>query len=270
VAFGIDYSFGGGLTANRMKAAGVAFVARYLSWQPNPKNINKTEFDNLVKSGLHVVLVWEGTGRDCVNGFHGGHHDAQEADRQARALGAPGVPLYFAPCDYDAPEADQWLINTYLDGAASVLGHGRTGFYGGYWPLSRAFNGHHMAYGWQTYAWSGGNWDRRAHLQQYQDSAMMGGAEVDYDRSMQFDFGQWPRPAAKAPPAPHAPQPAPARPAPAKGPYRHTPAGTLEEFAAHRGTTVLHLWNTTVRAATAADVAELAKVHWPVVYTSEP
>jgi hypothetical protein len=277
VAFGIDYSFGNGLSANRMKAAGVHFVARYLSWQPNPKNINKIEFDNLVKSGLHVVLVWEGTGRDLVNGFRGGQHDAQEANRQVNALGAHGCPVYFAPCDYDAPQSDQGLINGYLDGAASVIGHGRTGMYGGYWPLSRAWAGHHMSWAWQTYAWSGGNWLAAAHLQQYQNGAMMGPAEVDYDRSMKLDCGWWPRPSSGAPPPPaHKAAPAPAHPAPAQpgGPYRkHLGDRTLGQMAHDRGTTVEHLWVTTVRAIRQSDLAIIADAKLPPdfpVYTSAP
>lgn len=279
MAFGIDYSFGSGLSVNQMKAAGVTFVCRYLSWQPNPKNINKIEFSNLVASHLHVVLVWEATGRDLVGGFRGGQHDAQEANRQAHALGAGAIPLYFAPCDYDVPEGDQGMINAYLNGASSVIGMGRTGFYGGYWPLKRAFDGHHMSWGWQTYAWSGGNVDHRAHLLQYQNAARMGPAEVDYDHSLKADFGGWPRPAAGKPqPAPH---PAPVKAAPVKSPtpadgppYRHQLGDrTLEDMAHDRGTTVEHLWVTTVRAVTAADVAVIGKnklgADFPV-YTTSP
>jgi len=278
MAFGIDYSFGSGLTANKMKAANVAFVCRYLSWQPNPKNINKIEFDNLIKAGLHIVLVWEGTGRDLVNGFRGGQHDAEEANRQAHVLGAPTIPIYFAPCDYDVPEGDQGMINAYLNGAASTIGMGRTGFYGGYWPLSRAFNGHHMSWGWQTYAWSGGNVDHRAHLYQYQNAARLGPAEVDFDRSLKADFGGWPRPQpGKAQPEPHPhPAPAPAKPPakPATGPFRHTLGDrTLEQMAHDRGTTVEHLWVTTVRSVTQADLAVIGKqklgAAFPV-YTTSP
>ena len=277
MAFGIDYSFGSGLSVNQMKAAGVTFVCRYLSWQPNPKNINRIEFNNLVASHLHVVLVWEATGRDLVGGFRGGQHDAQEANRQAHALGAGAIPLYFAPCDYDVPEGDQGMINAYLNGASSVIGMGRTGFYGGYWPLKRAFDGHHMSWGWQTYAWSGGNVDHRAHILQYQNAARMGPAEVDYDHSLKADFGAWPRPAAGKPqPAPH---PAPAKPVQAKPaaggpPYKHQLGDrTLEDMAHARGTTVEHLWVTTVRAVTAADVAVIGKnklgTDFPV-YTTSP
>ena len=279
MAFGIDYSFGSGLSVNQMKAAGTSFVCRYLSWQPNPKNINKIEFDNLVKAGIHVVLVWEATGRDLVGGFRGGQHDAQEANRQAHVLGAPIIPIYFAPADYDVPEGDQAMINNYLAGAGSVIGMGRTGYYGGYWPLSRAADRHLASWWWQTYAWSGTNVDKRAHLYQYQNAARLGPAEVDYDHSLKADFGGWPRPApGKAQPEPHPhpvppepPAPQPPKPGP---PYRHLLADrTLEQMAADRHTTVEHLWVTTVRAVTQTDLAVIGKqklgAAFPV-YTSSP
>ena len=273
MAFGIDYSFGGGLSAAEMKSHGVTFVARYLDYLPNGKVINKAEFDNIIHGGMAVVLVWEGTGKDCIRGHAGGVADAHEAERQANALGAPGTIIYFAPCDYDAPPGDQAMIDAYVQGAASVLGHGRTGMYGGYWPLSRALNAGVCAYAWQTYAWSGTNLDRRAHIFQYQNAAHIGPAEVDFDHSLKPDFGQWPRPKA---PAPAPPKPAPA-PAPAphptpSGAYRHVLHGTLEEMAHNRGTTVEHLWTTTVRNVTQNDLAEIGKL--PLdglpVYTTYP
>lgn len=281
MAFGIDYSYGSGLTTGQMRSAGVTFVARYLSYLPNTKCINKAEFDNLVKAGLHVVLVWEDTGRDCARGHAGGVADATEANRQASIMGAHNAVIYFAPCDYDAPPGDQPSINAYIAGAASVIGHGRTGMYGGYYPLKRAFDAKVMTYGWQTYAWSGGNWDSRAHLQQYQNAARLGPAEVDYDRSTKSDYGQWPRP---APPAAAPAKPAaPARPAPpashpvvagGTGPFKHALGDrTLEQMAQQRGTTVEHLWVTTVRAITQGDVATIGKLKLGAdfpVYTTSP
>jgi hypothetical protein len=278
MAFGIDYSFGSGLTAAAMKAAKVTFVCRYLDYLPNGKVINKAEFDNLIHAGLDVVLVWEGTGRDCQRGHAGGQADAHEAERQANALGAPGAIIYFAPCDYDAPPGDQAMIDAYMNGAVSVLGHGRTGMYGGYWPLSRALNAGICAYAWQTYAWSGTNLDRRAHIFQYQNGVHMGPADVDFDHSLKSpDFGQWPRPKAPAPtppkpaPAPAPPHPAPAPTPTAAGTFRHVLHGTLDDMAARRGTTVEHLWVTTVRSITQGDLAEIGKLPldgFPVYTTS--
>jgi len=244
MAFGIDYSYGSGLTAAQMKAAGVTFVCRYLSYQPNGKNISRAEFDNLVSAGLKVVLVWEQTGHDGKGGRAWGLAHAHEADRQAAALGAHGIPIYFAPADYDAPPSDQPAINAYLDGCGSVIGHGRVGMYGGFWPLSRALDAGHASYAWQTYAWSGTNVDRRARIYQYHNAARLGPAEVDYDKTFDFsDFGQWPRPRVTAPP----PAPAHAPPAakPEGPPYRHVapspPGESLGKVAEDRNVTVGHI-----------------------------
>jgi hypothetical protein len=198
MAEGIDYSYGSGLTANAMRSAGKHFVCRYLATLPNSKCINKAEATNLLRAGLAVVLVWETTADRVLSGGGGGAADAREADRQATGLGMRGIPIYFA-CDIDATPGQQGAINGYCDGAASVIGRSRTGLYGGYWPVSRAFSAGKIKYGWQTYAWSGGNLDRRAQLYQYRNAVHLGPAEVDLDRSMATDYGQWPRPRTSAP-----------------------------------------------------------------------
>lgn len=195
MAEGIDYSYGSGLGAAAIKAAGKHFVCRYLATLPNSKCITRAESSNLLGAGLSVVLVWETVADRVLSGHSGGVADAREADRQASALGMKGIPLYFA-CDIDSSPGQQAAINGYCSGAASVIGHNRTGLYGGYWPVSRAFSAGVIRYGWQSYAWSGGNWDRRAQLQQYRNGVKLGPADVDLDRSMATDYGQWPRPAA--------------------------------------------------------------------------
>jgi hypothetical protein len=256
----------------------VTFVARYLDYLPNPKVINKQEFENLVAAGFHVVLNWEGTGRDLVRGYSGGVSDAREADRQVAIIGAHGCPVYFSPADYDVPPGDQGMLDAYLDGCAAVLGHSRVGCYGGYWPLSRAFTAGKMTWGWQTYAWSGTNLDNRAHLYQYHNSARLGPAEVDYDKSLKPDCGWWPRPV----PVPHAgpviappPPPSPAPPHVTGAPYRHEADGTqsLAQLAAARGTSAEHLWALMVQGATVHDRGVMEKLRLPagwVWYSSNP
>ena len=278
MAFGIDYSYGSGLTTAQMHAAGVTFVCRYLDYLPNPKVISKQEFENLVAAGFHVVLNWEGTGRDLVRGRGGGEADAREADRQAAMLGAHGCPVYFSPSDYDVPPGDQGMLDAYLDGCAAVLGRPRTGMYGGYWPLKRSLDAGKTTFAWQTYAWSGRNLDPRAHLYQYSNSMRMGPAEVDYDRSLKPDCGWWPRPA-PAPAVAHAPviAPPPSQPPPhvTGTPYRHEADGTqsLAQLAAARGTSAEHLWALMIQAATVHDRGVMEKLRLPagwVWYSSNP
>ena len=191
---GVDYSFArpspGGLSGE-----GWSFAARYVSDCGCGKNVTKGEADALIAAGVDVVLVWENAGTEAgqAGSFNVGVGHAQRAQAQALAAGMPATrPIYFA-LDYDAPPGDQPNIDAYLDGVASVLGRERTGLYAGYWPLSRAFDAGKITFGWQTYAWSGGNWDNRAQLRQTLNgiTAAGDGNCCDEDHNNADDFGQW-------------------------------------------------------------------------------
>ncbi|MDX6429695.1 MAG: hypothetical protein QOE54_2061 [Streptosporangiaceae bacterium] len=188
--FGIDYAWGRpGVAA--LKKAGVKFVARYLSHDTSGKNLTAGEARQLSDAGIWIVVVWETTANRALAGRSAGAADATDAAKQAKACGMPsGRPIYFA-VDFDATSSQQSEIHAYLDGAASVLGRDRVGIYAGYGPVKRAFDAKKIAYGWQTYAWSGGSWDSRAQLQQYSNNHYVGGVDCDYDRAMKADYGQW-------------------------------------------------------------------------------
>ncbi|MBC6458818.1 glycoside hydrolase domain-containing protein [Actinomadura sp. HBU206391] len=188
--FGIDYSWGRPGTA-ALKKAGAKFVCRYLSDDPSGKNLTRAEADELSAAGIWVVVVWESAKDRALAGRSGGTADAKAAAAQATACGMPGDrPIYFA-VDFDATAAQQSKINAYLDGAASVIGQRRVGVYGGYGPVKRSLDAGKAAWAWQTYAWSGGKWDSRAHIQQYLNEQVLNGAAVDHDRAMKDDYGQW-------------------------------------------------------------------------------
>ncbi|MGI8333923.1 glycoside hydrolase domain-containing protein [Actinomadura scrupuli] len=203
--FGIDYAWGRpSITA--LKNAGVKFVARYLSHDTSGKNLTADEARKLSDAGIWIVVVWETTASRALAGRAAGVADAKAAAAQAKACGMPsGRPIYFA-VDFDATSSQQDEIHAYLDGAASVLGRGRIGVYAGYGPVRRAFNAKKITYAWQTYAWSGGNWDSRAQLQQYSNNHTVGGVDCDYDRAMKSDYGQWRVGVSPAPPPPAVPQ----------------------------------------------------------------
>lgn len=187
---GIDYAWGGPPSFTAMRQAGITFVCRYLSHSPS-KNLTQTEATRLSDNGFWIVVVWETVANRALSGYSGGAADARDADAQARACGMPpDRPIYFA-VDWDAGASQQAAIDAYLDGAASVLGRDRVGIYGGYGPVSRAMAAGKAAWGWQTYAWSGGRWHDGAHLQQYSNSHLLGGVDCDYDRATKTDFGQW-------------------------------------------------------------------------------
>jgi len=206
---GIDYAFSPHPAPSAVRSAGYGFVARYLSPiaanDHNGKNLLPAELTALLAAGLAVVLVEESAANRMLGGHPAGVADGQHAQAVTKALGMTAVPVYFA-CDFDATEAEQVLIDAYLDGAASVIGRDRTGIYGGFWPVSRALTAGKATWAWQTVAWSGGQWDPRAHIRQHGAVTVGGISGIDTDESMHPDFGQWPRPSAPAPAPPPAPQ----------------------------------------------------------------
>src|SRR5258708_555737 len=212
MAFGLDYS-GGMPLINDMKAAKVEFVCRYVGYfsgynmnaiaTPQGKCLTPGEAKTLLAGGISPVsnyewyatrLIDDGFGNRWTTdqAFNAGVWDAQTGNTIHVACGGPATAALYLSGDWDFnTSTDGALVAAYFKGAASVLGLARIGAYGGYWLIKFLFDNGLITYGWQTYAWSGGQWDPRAHIQQYNNGVIMGGVEVDYDRSMQADFGQW-------------------------------------------------------------------------------
>ena len=198
---GVDYS-DARPSPSGLRADGYTFAVRYLSYYA-PKNLTKTEADELKAAGLNVVVVWEDGAQNSLGGYSQGVKDAKEAEAQASADGMPsGRPIYFA-IDFDAQASEQGTINSYFDGVASVIGRARTGAYGGYYPIQRLFADGKITFGWQTYAWSYGNWESRAQLRQVLNDITAAGDSncCDKDVAVAGDFGQWWN-VGKAPPPP--------------------------------------------------------------------
>ena len=190
MTFGLDYVSGPPIES--LKATGVTFVCRYIGYTdpslPQTKILTPAEAAALVQSGISPVSNWEWYANRATEGYAAGVWDAQEAQKRHIACGGPpDRPIYFS-VDADV-DGSQTLA--YFQGVASVIGKARTGAYGSYRVLQYLFNAGLIAWGWQTYAWSGGAWEPRAHIQQYQNSMVLADQSVDYDRSTTSDFGQW-------------------------------------------------------------------------------
>jgi peptidoglycan hydrolase-like protein with peptidoglycan-binding domain len=186
--FGADWSWSAADIA-ALKQAGVQFACRYLSHDPG-KNLTPQQAQLLTQSGIAIVSNWESTAnRADVAGFAGGQQDARDALAQALACGMPvGRPIYFS-VDIDTTVGPH--ITSYFQGLTSILGVERVGVYGGYRIVAGCLDQGLARWGWQTYAWSGGRWDSRAHIRQYLNSQKIGRMDVDYNESMKADFGQW-------------------------------------------------------------------------------
>lgn len=217
--FGVDYAFGDpGVEA--LKKAGAKFVCRYVSTPGNSKNITADEAKTLRAASIAVVLVFETTGNRALAGRAAGEADAKSARAQADEIKFPqSLPIYFA-VDFEPTPAQLELVKEYFEGVASVLTYARCGVYGGLDSVKVVLDGKVAKFAWQTYAWSSGDWDTRAQLQQYSNGHTLNGVGVDYNRAMVATYGQWSGTAPKPTPAP-APKPTPApdpKPTPAPTP----------------------------------------------------
>lgn len=189
-SYGIDYT--GGLSAATLKDATVdghpvKFVCRYLSGFS--KDLTPSEAKSLSAAGLEIVVVWETTATRAEAGSSAGTSDARAALAEAERCGMPaGRPIYFA-VDEDTTVGPN--VTAYFQGVNHVLGAARSGVYGSYRVVKALRAANLVHWSWQTYAWSAGQWDLDAQLQQYSNNHMLGGHEVDYDRSTVPDFGQW-------------------------------------------------------------------------------
>ncbi len=183
-----------------LNASGYRFVVRYLSYDTTGKNLTPAEAHALSTAGLTIVSNWEYAAEAARNGQAQGLRDATEAARQHAADGGPpDRPIYFS-VDFDVPDfapdstdpvAKLGPIADYFKAVNSVLGPTRVGAYGGFWVIKRLFDAGLIRWGWQTFAWSGGQWDGRAQLRQVRNGVMVGGADVDIDQAQVPDFGQW-------------------------------------------------------------------------------
>ena len=203
-----DYSFARPTPA-QLKAAGVKAVGRYFGQAGPPKNLTKTEAAGLTAAGIAIFSIFEYGAQQATGGAAQAVKDVALARQQRDEVGMPhNRPFYFA-VDFDLPDyapgstdplAKLGPVGAYFRTIHAEMG-GNAGGYGGYWLIKRLFDAHLITWGFQTVAWSGGQWDARACLRQGGATAL--GGAVDLDSAQRADFGQW-GVAAPAPPPPPA------------------------------------------------------------------
>ena len=190
---GVDYSHSRP-DANCLRRSGKTFVVRYVH-PTSSKTLDPAEARRLINAGLDIVTNYEAqTAGWMLDGYQPGRAAARDALRIARNCGMPaGRPIYYS-LDVDPRPLNraQWdAVKRCLDGAASVHGRSTVGVYGGFKAIE-VLCPTWAPWGWQTYAWSGGEWSVKAHIQQYRNGVDLCGGQVDFDRSRVADFGQWP------------------------------------------------------------------------------
>jgi peptidoglycan hydrolase-like protein with peptidoglycan-binding domain len=184
MAEGLDFSWGRPGAA-AIKAAGRSFVCRYLGpARFGGKGMTAAEMNDYLNNGIAVVLNFESSGTNTTS-FANGAADATFAQAQAVLLGHPDAVIYFSNDKQDITG----LVD-YMHGVASVIGLDRTGLYAGLAGIQAVQAAGAARWFWQTYAWSGGKVAPGVHIYQYRNGQTINGASVDFDRSLQDNFGQ--------------------------------------------------------------------------------
>lgn len=210
-------------------------VIRYLSPDPS-KNLSLDEYAALKAAGLRVAVVWESSARRALDGHDAGVEDAEEAVRQAAALGYTDI-IYFAN-DTNTKDGEAMAsVISYFVGVGEVMGGRPIGYYGGDAPGSiLLWNGNVDAF-WQagatswSYVWP----HPSAALVQQVGDPYGWGVDVNVVQSDHWDLG-W-----VAPP----PDPEPETPT--------IPPPSLDQVLAHAAE------HSTWRAARASIKADLAR-----------
>jgi hypothetical protein len=196
-------------TIQMLKQASVTSVGRYIGWDSVPgyrqigKNITTAEAHSLISNGISIFLSFEYAADAALLGAAQGDKDGRLASEQLTALGAPqGMAVYFA-VDFDVadyaptstdPKAKLGPVAHYFEAINELTPGYQVGVYGGFYAVSRAMSAGLAVKGWQTIAWSGGQWYEPAVLRQLGTQVWGNNADVDLLAANAADFGQWPRP----------------------------------------------------------------------------
>jgi hypothetical protein len=147
VTYWLDYS-AAKLSGKAIRDAGYSGVIRYIDEPGRLRNKHTTaaEYQDHRAAGLGVLLVMQNTTADADGGFASGATNARRALAGAVHIGYHG-PIFFTNDRTTVPKPAAW--QSYLDGAASVLGLDRVGAYG-------FANALQLAKGHATYFWQAG------------------------------------------------------------------------------------------------------------------
>ncbi len=186
---GIDFGYGK-IKGSVIRDAGYKFCMRYLSNSPG-KNLTKAEYKDLKSANLDLGLVWETSIKRPLDGYEAGIQDAKEALRQAVAITGSPQTVYFA-VDSDFPDDQLQVIGEYFEGVAEVLVKHQIGVYGSHKTVGYMLDNDLAMFAFQTYAWSAGKWDPRAHIRQTDIyPPKLAGVAIDINLAMTNHFGQF-------------------------------------------------------------------------------
>lgn len=190
--YGIDEAWAR-LTPDQVKATGKEFIVGYVSEDTTGKNITREEVQTAHDAGLGVLLVYEYSTTAVHGGASKGTVDATTGITHVRLLGnyPTGCALAFAVDENTSANpsvvddyARAFTLKCHVEGFRSMV-------YGGLATVKRCADLGLADLFWQTYAWSGGQWDSRATIRQIQNGVVIDGKDVDIDLAMVDDYGAW-------------------------------------------------------------------------------
>lgn len=187
---GVDYS------ESRPSPTGLVnvgkhFAGRYVGAGSGAKLLLPDEAQQLSDAGLLIVSLVEGAELDPLQGFSKGRQHGLEALNWHTTHGFPSPLCFYFAVDFDV-QPGQWPnVVQYMKGAASAVGMGRVGIYGGINAMEWAARDGVAAYYFQTYAWSGGRWSGFNTIEQYRNNVSLVGGTVDLDHALTDHYGGW-------------------------------------------------------------------------------
>jgi hypothetical protein len=193
-AEGVDYSRGGFPGSQALHAAGKSFAGRYAvsDLSPDGRGITANEYRELTSGNINTYLYWEAEESWMLGGWQRGVDAARNALANIERASMPlAMPVYYSH-DID-PTPDQFpAIDDCLNGAASVVGRDRVGFYGGWAGIDHVHAVGTARWLCQTIAWQYGRGVHPAsHLHQYNTgNNVINGVDCDLVAAVQPHYGQ--------------------------------------------------------------------------------
>lgn len=143
---------------------GYTFVMGYLSGG-GTKDLTAAHVQAYRAAGLNVGLVWETSATRVQGGAAAGAADGAAAEAEANTVGYPTNCVIFFAVDFAATTADFPAIQAYAQ-AFNNATRRPIGIYGSFNVVEHFVGTAGIQYGWQTAAWSAGNFSAKAHLYQ--------------------------------------------------------------------------------------------------------
>lgn len=231
----LDFAWGRPTVAS-IKAKGATGIVQYVgstnhSSSRNGKFITPADVKKYHAGGLDIAVVFETSAGRPNGGRAAGLADAKVAQADLLYAGLPStLPVYFA---LDQDDTVGPLVSAYYGACQEVLGKGRVGAYAGIKVIKALLDKGLISYAWQTLAWSGGKWDARNNLEQYQIEVKVGGVDCDLNRTKKADWGQYRASGVTPTPAP-TPTPVPT-PAPAPSPASASELDLMQDLGLLKG-----------------------------------